>query len=161
MFQSWSKQSGNKGHCCARNAVTTFRSWKVWPCSQNFWRLSPDSGDSTSQLYCNISAASSQFKIIVFKNVMSCSMTQYYSLCSHQCKNLIFNCDVHLFTPSVCFVHFSHNTVTLLHLQRFSGVLRNFFRRGGFNKFSWGQRTETMGIWGAVGQREWGSGGGQ
>ena len=30
-----------------------------------------------------------------------------------------------------------------------SGVPRNFVReRGGFNKFSWGQRTEKMGIWG-------------
>ena len=29
-----------------------------------------------------------------------------------------------------------------------SGVPRNFFRWGGFNKFSWGQRTERTGIWG-------------
>jgi len=28
-----------------------------------------------------------------------------------------------------------------------SGVPRNFFQ-GGFNKFSWGQRTEMTGIWG-------------
>jgi len=28
-----------------------------------------------------------------------------------------------------------------------SGVPRNFFRWG-FNKFSWGQRTERTGIWG-------------
>ena len=32
---------------------------------------------------------------------------------------------------------------------RTSGVPRNFFRGGGgFNKFSWGQRTERTGIWG-------------
>jgi len=29
----------------------------------------------------------------------------------------------------------------------YSGVLRNFVR-GGFNKFSWGQRTKRTGIWG-------------
>jgi len=29
-----------------------------------------------------------------------------------------------------------------------SGVPRNFVRGGGFNKFSWGQRTEKTGIWG-------------
>jgi len=29
-----------------------------------------------------------------------------------------------------------------------SGVPRNFLRGGGFNKFSWGQRTESRGIWG-------------
>jgi len=30
-----------------------------------------------------------------------------------------------------------------------SGVPRNFVQKG-FNKFSWGQRTERTGIWGAV-----------
>ena len=36
-----------------------------------------------------------------------------------------------------------HDSKAILH----SGVPRNFFR-GGFNKFSWGQRTERTGIWG-------------
>ena len=39
------------------------------------------------------------------------------------------------------------STVTLLPT---SGVPRNFVRGGGFNKISWGQRTERTGIWGAV-----------
>jgi len=29
-----------------------------------------------------------------------------------------------------------------------SGIPRNFVWVGGFNKFSWGQRTEKTGIWG-------------
>jgi hypothetical protein len=33
-------------------------------------------------------------------------------------------------------------------VQQSSGVPRNFFRVGGFNKFGWGQRADRTGIWG-------------
>ena len=38
--------------------------------------------------------------------------------------------------------------ITVYILLTFSGVPRIFFGGGGFNKFSWGQRTERTGIWG-------------
>ena len=41
---------------------------------------------------------------------------------------------------------FKHKTSQ--YYNRTSGVPRNFVRGGGFNKFSWGQRTERTGIWG-------------
>ena len=34
------------------------------------------------------------------------------------------------------------------YVEQGSGVPRNFFWGGGFNKFSWGQRTQRTGIWG-------------
>jgi hypothetical protein len=42
----------------------------------------------------------------------------------------------------------SHCNKTNYESEDTSGVPRNFVRGGGFNKFSWGQRTERTGIWG-------------
>ena len=40
------------------------------------------------------------------------------------------------------------NKATQKHTLTISGVHRNFFRVRGFNKFSFGQRTDRTGIWG-------------
>ena len=74
-------------------------------------------------------------------------------------KIFCFHCIVYVvqhrsdikFQVQTCFFFFNVGFI--------SGVPRNFVREGGFNKFSWGQRTERTGIWGGGSPLVRGSGG--
>jgi len=119
------------GHCTKLVSV-------VSPVSLSRWAETSSSSDEGTSEYSSIKSVLSQSKA-------SCSQTAQCTstpLSTHQTQYLLTECDSSICTAWLVTCYYCSYME-----QTQSGIPRNFVR-GGFNKFSWGQRTERTGIWG-------------